>query len=246
MRCDFRFWLTLGLFISLFPISAAHANDELFAEQIKPWKSIGRVNKDGGYCTGILVAKDKVLTAAHCLWNIKTNNWVAPELLHFLPGYNKGQYEGHATGVSYILPEKFEGLTTLKEIDRSQDWAVLTINRDLGEELGWLGIKSENLFDASVKGKTVSQAGYSKDFEYVLTGDKDCEIKNVLKIGVDLSPVYHHSCNTGRGDAGAPILIEEDGEYKIVGIHSSTIKRWKKTDISIAIPGHSFANFIFP
>lgn len=41
-----------------------------------PWRAIGRINLAGrGYCTATLIARDVVLTAAHCLWNRDMGRW---------------------------------------------------------------------------------------------------------------------------------------------------------------------------
>jgi protease YdgD len=38
-----------------------------------PWSAIGKFyNETGGACTAVIVGHDKVLTAAHCVYNFRT------------------------------------------------------------------------------------------------------------------------------------------------------------------------------
>jgi len=68
-----------------------------------PWVAIGRINREsGGFCTGTLVRSDVVVTAAHCLLNTRTQRRIAPTRLHFLAGYNRGDFKAHARGRAFI------------------------------------------------------------------------------------------------------------------------------------------------
>ncbi|HXD52501.1 MAG TPA: trypsin-like serine protease, partial [Burkholderiales bacterium] len=67
-----------------------------------PWSSIGKLyNETGGSCSGVVIARDKILTAAHCLFNARSRRFIPPEALHFLVGYRAGRYSAHARIASY-------------------------------------------------------------------------------------------------------------------------------------------------
>ena len=54
------------------------------------WEAVGRVEIGrGGYCTGVLIAPDLVLTAAHCLYRDGTG-YVPPSTLRFRAGLSDG------------------------------------------------------------------------------------------------------------------------------------------------------------
>ena len=68
-----------------------------------PWTAIGRVNvllgrSSRGFCTGVLVAPDKVMTAGHCLYDQAAKRWVRPEAVHFLAGAARGRFGAHSAG----------------------------------------------------------------------------------------------------------------------------------------------------
>ena len=66
--------------------------------------AIGRVNREGGgFCTGTLIAPDRVLTAAHCLWDARRQRLLPAGRLHFVAGWRRGTHAGHAraTGLQH-------------------------------------------------------------------------------------------------------------------------------------------------
>jgi protease YdgD len=42
-----------------------------------PWSSIGKLyNETGGSCSGVVISRDKILTAAHCIFNARTRRFI--------------------------------------------------------------------------------------------------------------------------------------------------------------------------
>jgi len=111
-----------------------------------PWNAIGRVNRRfGGFCSGALVGADRVLTAAHCLFNARTGRWPPARSLHFVAGYRRNEYVADAVvarttiaGHENLGDDATGSVRTGIEIDRrgrpkhvAQDWAYLTLSKPM-------------------------------------------------------------------------------------------------------------------
>ena len=58
----------------------------------RPWQAVGRLELGGlGFCTGTLVARDLVVTAAHCLYDRKTGARLDPGWITFRAGLRDGR-----------------------------------------------------------------------------------------------------------------------------------------------------------
>ncbi|MDN3719670.1 trypsin-like serine protease [Roseibium salinum] len=83
----------LALSVSALAPSISRAAElEVIDSTQAPWPSIGRVNVAGfrstSMCTGTLIAPTVVLTAAHCLHDLRTlKPFPADDVLFFSPGF---------------------------------------------------------------------------------------------------------------------------------------------------------------
>ena len=93
-----------------------------------PWSSIAKLNNSvGGSCTAVAIEQNAVLTAAHCIFNRRTNRFLIPGSLHVLLGYEQGKYAVHALVASYTIGPGYDPSRELATA--SSDWVILKIGR---------------------------------------------------------------------------------------------------------------------
>ena len=179
-----------------------------------PWSAIGKLaNETGGTCTGVIIARDKILTAAHCVYSDRTRRFLPASSLHFLVGYRSGQVTVHARVASYEIGSGYDPLRWFETVDA--DFAILTLTEKLPVEIAPLKLLSK----VSPSGTKATIAGYPQDRAHMMTADRQCELGERDGVGRYLI----HTCRGIRGYSGAPILVSMPGdEFRIAGIHVAT------------------------
>ena len=91
--------------VKVTPVSSGDVDGRVTLDaSIGPWRAIGRLNVAGfrsrRHCTATLIEPDLALTAWHCLSRFVQSGTVDPTAIHFLPGYDRGQFLDHLRGKS--------------------------------------------------------------------------------------------------------------------------------------------------
>lgn len=169
-----------------------------------PWRSLVKVQTNlGGRCTGVLVASDRVVTAAHCLVHPRAPRFLPASSLHVLLGYDRGEYRVHAMVAGFATGEEYD---PAGRRDPAADWAVLTLTGPVaGEPLPVLA-------EPPSKGTAAMLGGYSQDRAQILTADRDCRI---LGAGPGL---LVHDCAATRGTSGGALLVRSGAGWAVAGI----------------------------
>ncbi len=181
-----------------------------------PWAAIGRLNREtGGHCTATLIAPDRVLTAAHCVFNPRTGQALPPSALHFLAGFRRGDFAAHATGRAIVTEAVVPATGPAALAAIASDWALVSITPPL--PIRPIPVRTLALSGPEA-GDALLRAGYSQDRAQMLSVHDGCRIRGRLAEG----RVLLTDCDATRGDSGSPLLLRgEGGEISVIGVTSA-------------------------
>lgn len=110
--------------------------------------------ENGGYRgTGFMIGPNSVATCGHCIYNTKYggNNWATSVTV--VPARANSSYPyGSATATNLEV-----GGNWANGADINDDWGVIRLNSNIGNNVGWLGLKTQT---ASYNGTSVKVNGY--------------------------------------------------------------------------------------
>ncbi len=176
-----------------------------FSPTNRPFSTVTRITTSQGSCSGFMIGKHYVATAAHCLYD-KYQGWA--KNIKVCPAYANGDSAyGCSTGIySWIMDTN---------MNRIYDVGVIKVDCSLGSYTGWLGnwvISDSQTDDYALLLGYASDKNMNYMFSTYGYLDGTSNNGNLLKYKMDTLP----------GSSGGPVIMSYNGDwFYVVGINVS-------------------------
>ena len=168
------------------------------------------------------------MTAAHCIIDPNTHT-IYTKALYFYANMINGKSD-YKSEISHA----WWG-TSNPSNNRERDWALLRLDKKLGDTQGWFGAKIMPIDE--MKTTLATLVGYSADLRNGQTASAhiNCSIVKEQSKGFFL-----HNCDTTRGSSGGPIFSYWNNRPYIYALNVAEYRNGGTT--SLTLPGYTDRN----
>lgn len=183
-----------------------------YPERIVGWLWSQAQDDTWSTCTATLIGPYTAVTAAHCVFVHEKGGWI--KQMVFIPGLTDpesapfGTYDWENINILKGYIDNYDGTNYGSVLQ--WDLAVITLQEDAGNQLGWLGFRADDAtnWDATI-------IGYPGDKPEGTMWRNTCKIPPE-QFG-DLA--FVHDCDSFAGSSGSSMYEDRQGDLYIRGIN---------------------------
>jgi V8-like Glu-specific endopeptidase len=196
------------------PLAAQESRLEALqtADDSRGWQAVGRLDLgDRGFCTGTLIAPERVLTAGHCLFDPTTGARIPPDQISFLAGWRNGRAAAYrrvrraVTHPDYV----FAAPDRLGRV--AHDLALLELDQPIR-------LPSIAPFDTEAPPRTGDPVGVVSYAEQRAEAPSLQPLCHVLGVQPGILVL---TCDVDFGASGAPVFVMGGARARIVSVVSA-------------------------
>jgi len=176
------------------------------------WEGVGRVDLgDGGFCTGVLLRPDIVLTAGHCLYDPDTGERNDPTKIVFKSGLRDGKSVAERKVAHAVTHPDYQYTGDDAALKVRYDVALLQLDSPIPAAMAAPYLVQS--FDGL--GGEVAVVSYARGREKALSQQRHCGVLGRR------DGLISFSCDVTFGSSGAPVFDMSGRRARIVSIISS-------------------------
>jgi hypothetical protein len=217
-----------------------------------PWQAaIGEVttNFSDLHCSGVLVARDVMATASHCLFLETAKRPASPEDLIFRPNLGGLQVLPPSRGVAYIAKGATLPLGHLRNEDVSKDWVLVRISPPITavQPIAVAGLSIEGMLDLIRSGNRLVTAGYGNGAYDALKVNPRCKLLSQKELGLFPDDSWLQlDCVFRSGDSGgAIVLLDGSNQPALIGLMTG-YGHLKTVPLGLGVNASQFMRYLHP
>ncbi|EPX79259.1 trypsin-like serine peptidase [Litoreibacter arenae] len=195
--------------------------------EVRPWQAVGRLDLGrSGFCTGAMISKRLVLTAAHCVYDKRSGKLRDATEITFRAGYRKGRSAAIRTGKRFAVHPEYVyggGKSSYSEIAR--DVAVIELDRPINDA----AIQPFRTHRKPARNDRVMVVSYARGRSDAPSLEDGCQMTHAA------ADVLHYTCDIDFGSSGAPVFVMTHQGPQIASVMSSGGKRGSR-DVALGVP----------